>query len=113
MNRSQKCPVCGNDAVLHLNYSKNLVFCECPICGRYELQATGAASKFDLNHLASYFVYHYFSNMNATVIEYRYHTVLEKDDFIRLFKNGAMFFCGTLSRADIRLSIPFTSTLGA
>lgn len=80
MNRSQKCPVCGNDAVLHLNYSKNLVFCECPICGRYELQATGAASKFDLNHLASYFVYHYFSNMNATVIEYRYHTVLEKDE---------------------------------
>ena len=78
MSRLEKCPVCGSEASLSADYETGLIFYECPTCGRFELKALGVAPKFDFNHLASYLVYHRFSSEN--VIEYRYHTVREKEE---------------------------------
>lgn len=78
MSRIEKCPVCGIEASLSADYETGLAFYECPTCGRFELKALGLAPKFDFNHLASYLVYHRFSC--EKVIEYRYHTVREKEE---------------------------------
>ena len=78
MSRSEKCPVCGSEAVRSADYETSLVFYSCPVCGRYELRGLGGASAFDFNHLAAYLTYHRFSSECA--IEYRYHTVRSKEE---------------------------------
>ncbi len=78
MEKVEKCPVCSSEASLSSDYETGLVFYECPICGRFQLNPFGVASKFDFNHLASYLVYHRFSREKE--IEYRYHSVREKEE---------------------------------
>ena len=78
MVRYEKCPVCSSDASRSVNFEKNLDFYECPVCGRYEIRSLGGASAFDLNHLAAYLLYHCFPC--SKVIEYRYHTVRDKEE---------------------------------
>ena len=77
MERETKCLVCGTVATRSADFRKGLDFYECPVCGRYEVSPYGLASCFDLNHLASYLVYHRFAFEN--VVEYRYHTTLSKE----------------------------------
>ena len=91
MTRDGTCTLCGSTAYVQRDYDTNTVFFVCPICGRYELQALDSSSKFDYNHLASYFTYHRYSDANDMENEYRYHTVRKKEECDRYneeFHNG-------------------------
>ena len=89
MNQGMNCPVCGSEASCSSDYRTSMVFYDCPVCGRYELLWASGKLSFDLNHLASYLVYHRFSS--SDVVEYRYHTVRVKeecDKYKEEFKKG-------------------------
>ncbi len=84
-----ECPICKNEANRITDTDSKMFFYECPICGRYELSITDETSKFDLNHLSSYLVYHEYEQKKAT--EYRYNTILSKEECDRYgeeFKKG-------------------------
>lgn len=74
MEKIVKCPVCDTKIVCYPDYNSELIFYTCPICGRFQLDSF---EKLDLNHLASYLLYNGFRSGNR--LEYRYHTVLDKD----------------------------------
>ena len=76
MAQTKECPVCRTVSDYAYDYRANLVFYECPICGRFQI-GPRANGGFNYNHLASYFVYNHFSVNDCS--EYRYHTVMEKE----------------------------------
>lgn len=76
MADKMKCQLCGTEATVSRDWDRTLVFYGCPVCGRYELGVEGFYKEFDKNHLASYLLYHKFDGD----FEYRYHTILNKDD---------------------------------
>lgn len=87
MADKMKCPVCGTEATVSRDFDRVLVRYGCPVCGRYELGVCGFQEELDENHLASYLLYHKFDGD----FEYRYHTVLNKDDcdkYREEFDNG-------------------------
>lgn len=82
------CPICGTKADIQHDYELSLNFYGCPICGRYEFNRFHQKSQINVNHLASYLCYHKFEYND---IEYRYHTVLNKescDKYKEEFDNG-------------------------
>lgn len=86
MQKTGACPVCGVETEFYPDYGKDVTFYTCPVCGRFE------SSSFDcinLNHMASYLLYHRFNSNNST--EYRYHTGLDKetcDKYMQAFDAG-------------------------
>lgn len=89
VNKTCKCYACGSDATSSVDHERNRVFYECPLCGRFELGWFDGISNINENHLASYLLYHCFPYEN--VIEYRYHTTLDKetcDKYKKEFQEG-------------------------
>lgn len=83
------CPVCKSKGEFYSQTHINMNLFDCPICGRFELSEQNGTREFNLNHLASYLVYH--SYKYDSKIEYRYNTVLDKEDCDRYrkeFQNG-------------------------
>lgn len=76
MTKEVKCPICNTDAVAQADYDRNLIFYTCPICGRFQLDAF---KQINRNHLASYLIYNAFHENAGVGVEYRYHTVLDKE----------------------------------
>lgn len=74
MEQKKKCPICDTEAVAQADYGRDLVFYTCPVCGKYQLSPFRQLNR---NHLAAYLLYNKFSNDNG--IDYRYHTVLDKE----------------------------------
>lgn len=74
MQKTSKCPVCESNATAQADYGRLVTFYTCPVCGRFELSPL---EQINNNHLASYLAYNAFHQSN--VIEYRYHTGLDKD----------------------------------
>ena len=74
MQNTIQCPVCESDATSQADYGRLVVFYTCPVCGRFELSPQEQINK---NQLAAYLAYHAFEHGN--VIEYRYHTGLDKE----------------------------------
>lgn len=74
MQKTVECPVCGVETEAYPDHGRMVVFYNCPVCGRYEYSPY---DKLNLNHLASYLLYHRFLPNNYT--EYRYHTGLNKE----------------------------------
>ena len=74
MQNIKDCPICGAQTPFYPDHGRMVVFYECPVCGRFELSPLEQINK---NHLASYLVYNAF--LSSDVIEYRYHTGLEKE----------------------------------
>ena len=84
-----ECPVCKSRASSQFDGSTTMRFYECPVCGRFELNEFKGTESFNMNHLASYLVYHAY--MPSDCSEYRYNTVLDKEDCDRYkkeFKSG-------------------------
>lgn len=84
------CPFCGTDICFRADYSKDLVFYMCPICGRFELKALENQMVLDENKTASYLFYNCFSD-DSYPTEYRYHTLQSKeicDTYKEAFENG-------------------------
>lgn len=69
-----KCPMCHSEAHFSPNHDRMVVFYSCPVCGRYEYSPL---DKLNYNQLASYLFYHSFKQSN--VVEYRYHTGMDKE----------------------------------
>lgn len=89
MNEKCKCFACDSNATKSTDYNKSLVFYECPLCGRFQIGFYEGLSDINRNHLASYLLYHCFKYEN--VIEYRYHTILDKetcDKYNQEFEDG-------------------------
>lgn len=84
MSTKTYCPLCKTEADYDMDYYRPLCFYACPVCGRFEIALFYNQNKLDLNHLASYLLYHRFENCGT---EYRYHTVLEKEDCDRYNEN--------------------------
>ena len=89
MSVEKECFVCKT--MSNNEYDKNsyLSFFDCPICGMYELSFFEDRIPFNKNHLASYLVYHKYSDDSD--IEYRYNTMLSKekcDEYKRDFDSG-------------------------
>ena len=83
------CPVCKVKASSQEDFNRYMIFYECPVCGRFELSSFDDRFPFNLNHLSSYLVYHAYSRDGWT--EYRYNTVLDKDEcdkYKKEFQNG-------------------------
>ena len=81
-----ECPACGTMITAHPDFHRQIVFYECPICGRFELNEF---SVVDSNYLAPYLAYNRFPLENYT--EYRYHTTLGKekcDQYKQQFDSG-------------------------
>lgn len=86
MQNIKDCPICGAQTPFYPDHGRMVVFYECPVCGRFELSPLEQINK---NHLASYLVYNAF--LSSDVIEYRYHTGLEKeicDQYRKEFDEG-------------------------
>jgi len=77
MTETAKCVVCGSQSSKTANYENDRVFYECPVCGRFELGLSDLSQGMDYNRLAPYLVHNCFDSQR--VIEYRYHTTLDKD----------------------------------
>lgn len=77
MTEMAKCVVCGSQSSKTANYETDRVFYECPVCGRFELGLSDLSHGMDYNSLAPYLAHNRFDSQR--VIEYRYHTTLEKD----------------------------------
>lgn len=85
MDKRVKCPACGTEITYQADYERDLIFYDCPICGRYQLNAY---ERLDRNHLASFLLYNGFRH---SLGEYRYHTVLDKetcDKYRKEFDDG-------------------------
>ena len=85
MEKKINCPICNNETLSYPDYDKNTVFYTCPVCGRFELDVF---HKINHNHLAAYLAHNCF---NHGMIEYRYHTTLDKelcDKYKADFENG-------------------------
>lgn len=74
MVRNIECSICGTMSESQVDYDRSLVFYDCPICGRFQIDTLRT---IDRNHLASYLIYKGFRS--ADCIEYRYHTVMNKE----------------------------------
>lgn len=72
------CPICKSKASSQANQNRCMIFYACPVCGRFELFDPDEGNEFNLNHLASYLVYHAY--IRGKISEYRYNTVLDKDE---------------------------------
>ena len=84
----ESCPLCKTESDYDVDVYRSLAFYACPVCGRFEIALHDNQNKLDLNHLASYLLYHRFENHDT---EYRYHTILSKEDCDRYneeFNNG-------------------------
>ena len=77
MTETAKCVVCGSQSTKTANYETDRVFYECPVCGRFELGLSDLSQGMDYNRLAPYLAHNRFDSQR--VIEYRYHTTLDKD----------------------------------
>lgn len=77
MTQTAKCVVCGSESTKTANYKTDQVFYECPVCGRFQLGLSDLSHGMDYNHLAPYLAHNRFDVQG--VIEYRYHTALDKD----------------------------------
>jgi len=77
MTQTAKCVVCGSESTKTANYETDQVFYECPVCGRFQLGLSDLSHEMDYNHLAPYLAHNRFDVQG--VIEYRYHTALDKD----------------------------------
>lgn len=77
MSEMAKCVVCGSQSSKTANYETDRVFYECPVCGRFELGLSDLSHGMDYNRLAPYLAHNRFDSQR--VIEYRYHTTLDKD----------------------------------
>lgn len=77
MEKTKECPVCKMIASYSPDIRRDLVFYDCPTCGRFELGRYRYKNDFNYNHLASYLVYNCFPG--ADYNEYRYHTVMDKE----------------------------------
>lgn len=89
MTKQCNCYACGSIATSSIDHENDRVFYECPICGRFQIGLFDGISNINENHLASYLLYHRFPYEN--VIEYRYHTTLDKescDKYNQDFKEG-------------------------
>ena len=70
-----ECPVCRASAIKQADYNCDLVFYDCPFCGRFEIQIekyTGHSELLSNPHLAAYLFYNSFNGKRQN--EYRYHT---------------------------------------
>lgn len=76
MNDSNKCEVCNSECVVNKNYSKDIVFYACPVCGKYELTLDYFNSEINLNHLAAYLCHNRFEEKPY---EYHYYTFMDKE----------------------------------
>ena len=79
-----ECPVCKSKAVYQFSVSRMMRFYECPVCGRFELNEFNGTKGFNINHLTAYLVYHSYKPNNGA--EYRYNTVLDKEECDRYKK---------------------------
>ena len=82
-----KCPVCKSDA--YSQFDEKMNFYECPVCGRFELNEFHGTEGFNINHLSAYLVYHSYKRSECS--EYRYNTVLDKEEcdrYKREFQSG-------------------------
>lgn len=77
MTEAAKCVVCGSQSSKTANYETDRVFYECPVCGRFELGLSDLSQGMNYNRLAPYLAHNRFDSQR--VIEYRYHTTLDKD----------------------------------
>lgn len=77
MTEMAKCVVCGSQSSKTSNYETDRVFYECPVCGRFEMGLSDLSHEMDYNRLAPYLAHNRFDSQR--VIEYRYHTTLDKD----------------------------------
>lgn len=86
-----ECPLCNSMSNSYPNYDKNLVFFDCPVCGRYELGVYGCGREnLNINKTASYVFYKRILS-NAFPPDYRYHTFRTKeecDKYNEAFNNG-------------------------
>lgn len=85
MEKMKKCPICDTVVPYYADYNRDLVFYECSICGRFQLDAF---EQIDINHLASFLLYNGFK---PGLGEYRYYTVLDKeicDKYRKKFDDG-------------------------
>jgi len=73
------CPVCDSSAYGTTNRDPFRTFVQCPVCGRFEYTMEEGLTRFNLNHLASYFTYNGFKNGGMDYTEYRYFTTMSKD----------------------------------
>ncbi len=91
-SETKKCPVCDSNAVEYTYDFGRRVFVECPVCGRFEYYPDKEElAKFNLNHLAAYFIYNGFKHGNLYSTEYRYFTTMSKekcDEYRVEFNNG-------------------------
>ena len=86
---SDKCFFCGHDSDKNLNHEKDLVFYNCPICGRYEISLEYMQDNYDKNKTMHYLYYNAFLRRNMP--EYRYFTCRPKeecDEYKREFEKG-------------------------
>ena len=79
-----ECPVCKSKAAYQFDGSRRMIFYECPVCGRFELNEYSGTAGFNMNQLTAYLVYHSYKRDNW--YEYRYNTVLDKEECDRYKK---------------------------
>ena len=91
MAEQVNCPVCNSSTYMYPYGELNdLLFYDCPICGRYELKEHAPFDGININHLSSYLFYHRFLR-DVFPPEYRYHTTLCKevcDQYKKEFDTG-------------------------
>lgn len=79
-----ECPVCKSKASHQFDGNRMMNFYECPVCGRFELNEFSGTEGFNMNHLTAYLVYHSYKQSDWS--EYRYNTVLDKEECDRYKK---------------------------
>lgn len=91
-SESKKCPVCDSNAFVTDYYDPVTTFVQCPVCGRFEYYPMeDDLTKFNLNHLAAYFIYNGFKDGGLHHTEYRYFTTMNKekcDEYRAEFNKG-------------------------
>ena len=91
-SESESCPVCKSYATVTVSHDPVKIFVQCPVCGRFEYYPmTVDIEEFNLNHLASYFVYNGFKDNIFKKTEYKYFTTMSKemcDEYRAEFNKG-------------------------
>lgn len=108
----EKCIVCGSCANTQKEDNNTVIFYNCPVCGRYELDFDPSSHDidFDLNHLGSYLLY---NGIKIAPSEMRYFTSKRKewcDEWSSKYKNGDTTFGHPifLSKENVEIWYPKT-----
>lgn len=89
MNNTQECPICKNDLYAQQDFQRDVVFFDCPVCGRFEYGIDDSTSLND-NHLAPFLFHNAFKGKRGKT-DLRYHTTLSRekcDEYKKGFEQG-------------------------